>query len=161
MPLIKKAAIDKIGNFVDHLKSCEDWEFWLRCANNDLTFHFLEKEQTRSLMRLHPSSMTKNRSVMLESMIEVREHINTAVKDEKLKKLNNDFLINDWIEFALVKQEHENIAQGQSYLSEKKNEINSKRIQLFQRLMTILPPQKSLICLRLIRSFMKKKYYSN
>jgi len=160
MPLIKKSAIDRIGGFADHLKSCEDWEFWLRCANHNLIFHFLDKKNTRSLMRLHPSSMTKNRTIMLESMIEVREHINKMVEDENLKKINKDFLVNDWIEFAIVKQEHDHKQVGENYLLEKKNQVNSKRISFFQPLIKILSPQKSLIILRLIRSFMKKKYYS-
>jgi len=161
MPLIRKSAIDRIGHFTYELKSCEDWEFWLRCASNNLKFHYLDLKDTRSLMRVHPNSMTKNRTVMLESMIEVRERISEMVEEKKLLELNNEFLINDWIEYSIVLQQNNSKQDGYKYLAEKKMKVDSLRLKLFSVITRLLPPEMSLKVLRSIRSVMKKRHYAS
>ncbi|MEM7102984.1 MAG: glycosyltransferase [Bacteroidota bacterium] len=159
MPLIRKEAVEKIGRYKVNLRSCEDWEFWLRFANHNYNFKFLNAENTFGIMRLHPLSMTKNRTVMLSSMIEVRQIIEEMVEDDDLKQLNQKFLINDKIELAIVKQQHEGKRLGINYM---KSEFRTKpglRYFFFRLLLNIFPPKWSLFILSLVRMIMKRYYY--
>ncbi len=161
MPIVRRKSVIEIGKFTTHLRSCEDWEFWLRCCSNDLNFKYVDAKNTRSLIRLHPSSMTRNRTVMLTSMIEVRELIFDMVKEDKqLTKLNHKFIINDWIELALVQQKHESKEVGTQYIEEKRKTVFSLRLMIFPIFMKLFPVSLNLFILSIIRSVMKKWYYS-
>jgi hypothetical protein len=33
--MIKRSVFNKIGNFREDMRYCQDWEFWLRCVKNN------------------------------------------------------------------------------------------------------------------------------
>lgn len=64
-PIYKKKIFYEQGGFNEQLKSLEDWEFNLRCALNDYTFqHIGYQEDSKTLIRLHNSSMMRNEKQM-------------------------------------------------------------------------------------------------
>ena len=161
MPLLKLSSVNSINGFKEHLRSCEDWDFWIRCAYNDFKFKYLKLKNTRSLVRIHPSSMTQNRTTMLQSMIEVRQLIDDMVENQKpLLQLNHKFLINNWIEMAIVKQQHESKQNAFEYLNKQQSSTSSIRMSLFNLTMRLLPPKLNLKLLAVIRSMMKKYYFN-
>ncbi len=158
MPLIKKSSL-KGMLFKTDLRSCEDWYFWLSCCQLNLRFEYVNKPNMRCLIRLHPTSMTKNRTTMLTSMIEVRDLIDEFDIPDDLRTLNAKFKVNDWIELALVKQRFESPQIAREYLRERKGERSSRRMQLFSFLLRIFPNTLNLKLLSGVRSFMKKTHY--
>lgn len=159
MPLLKIDAVNSINGFVEHLRSCEDWDFWIRCAYHDFKFKYLKQKNTRSLVRIHPSSMTKNRTTMLKSMIEVREIIHEMDIKDELKQLNQKFLVNHWVEMALVKKQFESMESAEGYLKDKIKQSSSFRMKFFKRTMAMFGIELNLKLLAVIRSMMKKYYY--
>ncbi len=66
-PLIRKSVFDRIGLFNTKLIAVEDWEFWCRCAFQDVNFRFDNSEGTMALVRFHEGSMSKNIKRMYEA----------------------------------------------------------------------------------------------
>lgn len=159
MPLIKKESVLRIGAFKEGMKSCEDWEFWLRCAYNNFQFQYIDEAGLRSKMRLHPSSMTRNRMVLVANMIIVRELLDEKLEDENLRKLNKAYMVNDVIEMGLVKQEFEDKTIGKNYMLAKAKQLPSWRLSAFQSLASVLSYSANIFLIDLVRSIMKKYHY--
>ncbi len=161
MPLIKREAVIAVGSFSAHLKSMEDWDFWLRCALADLNMKYIDKKNTRSLMRLHDSNMTKKRPLMVEGLVKMREGLLAGMieGDQTLKKCNQKLLISDWIELALVKYKYTSKEEGSKYLADKRLKVSSFRLSCFSLFMKIFPNKFNLFLLSLSRTFMKKWLY--
>lgn len=160
MPLLKKSAmLEKVGLFTEDLKSCEDWEFWIRCALGNMNFSFLDAPETLALMRLHPSSMTKNRKVMIDSMIEVRNRIQSDLPNEELKKLNQNFLNNELIELCVEHQRFESFFGGTKKMWALGRQRKSIKMLLFSVFSVFAPHRFKLFILGLMRSFQKKRGY--
>ena len=158
-PMIKKDAVLRIGLYKEHLRSCEDWEFYLRCMYNNLQVKYVDGPETLSLIRLHPNSMTRNRTVMINHMILVRSMVQEKLDDPVLKRLNEKFLINDLIELSIVSQQFENKKNGQKVLQQAIKDKSSFRLFLFKLLHKIFPPKFNLVILSIVRTIMKKWYY--
>lgn len=156
MPLLRREALEKTGLFKRDLRSCEDWEFWFRCARLDLNFVYQDAPGTLSLMRMHDTSMTRNRTTMLSSIIEVRELINKEVGDPELVEWNNQLILNDKIELAVVKLQHESKANAIDYLQQLKREAQSLRVNFFSWLIPKVKPTHSLFALSIVRTLMKR-----
>lgn len=114
MPMLRRTTLlNVIGLFVHDLRSCEDWEFWQRCCYTDINFAYLDAPKTWSLMRLHPNSMTRNRTVMMDSFIEVRQRLCQHLQhDPALLALNNALMNNAYIERAIITQQLEGHLKG-------------------------------------------------
>lgn len=69
-PLIRKQAIDSVGEFDPTLRSCEDWDFWLRLAAR---WFFVVVPKTQIFYRLSSSSMSSKVEVMEEAHLIVIE----------------------------------------------------------------------------------------
>ena len=156
MPLLRKEALEKTGLFKRDLRSCEDWEFWFRCARLDLNFVYQGAPETLSLMRMHDTSMTRNRVTMLSSIIEVRELMNESIDDPNLIKWNNKLILNDKLEMAVVKLQHESEESAISYLKNLKAEASSIRVKLFSWFIPKIKPSNSLFALSVVRTLMKR-----
>lgn len=68
---IKKEAVTAIGNFDSILKSCEDWDFWIRAAK--LGFKILSIPEILVAYRYLPESMSRNPKQMYEALLMVSE----------------------------------------------------------------------------------------
>lgn len=158
IPLLRKSALDKTGLFREDLKSCEDWEFWFRCAYHNLQFEWLNVPSTRSLMRLHATSMTKNRSVMIQAMLEVRQIFDQYLKGQaSLLHLNQTFRVFQSIEWMLHLWQHEGRNAAINYYQQHGKGL---RFGLFRSLASLIGPQRCYPVLAAIRSFYKKWYYA-
>jgi len=94
-PLIRKSVFDKIGLFNTKLIAVEDWEFWCRCAFQNVNFRFNNSLGTLALVRFHEGSMSKNMKRMFEAACVARntiEHLiqkmNTQEDSSQLFKRN-------------------------------------------------------------------------
>ena len=77
-PLIRKSVFDKIGLFNTKLIAVEDWEFWCRCAFQNVNFRFDNSLGSQALVRFHESSMSKDMKRMYEAACVARvtlEHL--------------------------------------------------------------------------------------
>lgn len=76
-PLYSKKIFLKIGLFNEKLKSLEDWEFNLRCALNNYTFHHVGyADDSKVLIRLHEESMMRNQELMIANQLLFNEICN-------------------------------------------------------------------------------------
>jgi glycosyltransferase involved in cell wall biosynthesis len=74
-PLFRKADLEEVGYFDDALPSHEDWDFWLRWGFAGKRFHGLDAPGTRTLVREHAESLSRNTITMAETRLMVRERI--------------------------------------------------------------------------------------
>lgn len=160
MPMLRRERVqDYIGLFVRDLRSCEDWEFWIRCAYKNVQFAYLDAPNTLSLMRLHPNSMTRNRTVMLASIIEVRQRLRQHLNSARLLRLNERLMNNDYIEQCMVIQQFEGHFKGAGQAFRWAWKRKSFWMFLWALLLTVFPPTWSLRLLSWQRSAQKRWYY--
>lgn len=91
-PLIRMKAIESVGEFDPTLRSCEDWDFWLRLAAR-WTFVVVPKPQI--LYRLSSGAMSSKIKVMEEAHLTVIEKAFQSVPIE-LQPLKNQVLANTY-----------------------------------------------------------------
>ncbi|MEN9519552.1 MAG: hypothetical protein RLZZ381_2140 [Cyanobacteriota bacterium] len=74
--LIRRAAIESTGKFDPTLKSCEDWDYWLRLATR---WHFAVVPKHQLLYRRTPESLSSKVEVMKEtSLIAIKKAYQAA-----------------------------------------------------------------------------------
>ena len=83
-PLIRKSVFDKIGLFNTKLIAVEDWEFWCRCAFQNVNFRFDNSLGSQALVRFHEGSMSKNMKRMFEAACVARNTI-----EQLIQKMNS------------------------------------------------------------------------
>jgi glycosyltransferase involved in cell wall biosynthesis len=79
-PLIRKSVFDRIGFFNTKLIAVEDWEFWCRCAFQEVIFHFDNSIGTHALVRFHEGSMSKSMKRMYEAACVARKTIERFIR---------------------------------------------------------------------------------
>lgn len=84
-PLIRREVIESVGTFDPTLKSCEDWDFYLRLAAK---WNFALVKKAQIIYRQSPSAMTSNLNVMEKySFIVIERAFNVAPPElQHLKK---------------------------------------------------------------------------
>lgn len=87
-PLVRREVVDRVGPFDVRLPPAEDWDYWLRCALAGARFRFTEVEGTLALVRLHPTSSSRNRIRMHRAMLMIRKKLEALVNDTELLALN-------------------------------------------------------------------------
>lgn len=78
-PLIRRQAIDSVGEFDPTLKSCEDWEYWLRLAAR---WHFVVVPKPQILYRQTSGAMSSQIEVMEKYHLIVIERAFQSVPPE-------------------------------------------------------------------------------
>lgn len=74
--IVRRCLLAKTGLFEPSLKSCEDWDLWLRCALAGARFHTESRIAAR--YRDVPGSMSKNIERMWRSNVEVARRYSKA-----------------------------------------------------------------------------------
>jgi len=87
-PMFRRQVFERVGRFDTRLPPLEDWEFLFRCAVSGQTFHFLNSEDTLTLVRWHPSSITHDTTKVRRASVMVREKIDAAVSQPELRNIN-------------------------------------------------------------------------
>lgn len=83
---LKSSLINELGNFDESLKSCEDWDLWLRVAKSGHQIRTISELLVR--YRYVSSSMSKNAKVMYLSLTEVTQR---AVRVDKRIPFKSEF----------------------------------------------------------------------
>lgn len=77
--LIRRQTLDSVGNFDSTLKSCEDWDYWLRVA---ASWHFVVVPKHQVFYRRSPNSMSSKVEVMRrEALIAMGKAYKSAPAD--------------------------------------------------------------------------------
>jgi len=89
-PLLRRSVVSDTGLFDGRVKGVEDWEYWLRCAICDKRFHFQDTEDSRTLIRIHPNSMSTDARMMLRSTLRMHQQLAAAISDREASRLNRE-----------------------------------------------------------------------
>lgn len=114
-PLLRASLLDKVGLFSEHLRSMEDWEFWLRCALAGAFFHYDDHPDTWALVRVHSSSLSQNHQRMMTYVGKVREQLIPLLKshgDESITVRNQELLESARLENAVHNIQRGNVLAG-------------------------------------------------
>ncbi len=88
--LLRRQAIELAGKFEPTLKSCEDWDFYIRLANSS---HFVVVPKNQIIYRKAPGSMTSKAKVMEQEALRVIDKAYQTAPLE-LQYLKNQSLAN-------------------------------------------------------------------
>jgi hypothetical protein len=91
-PLIRHRVIETCGLFDENLKAHEDWEYWIRCALNDVNFVYFDSPGTLTLIRYHAASMSLDPFLMLRTSREIHRKLAAFLNDSDLKSANENEL---------------------------------------------------------------------
>lgn len=111
-PLLRRGVVEAVGPFDVRTPPAEDWDYWLRCALAGLLFKFAEIEGTLALVRLHPTSSSRNRVKMYRSMLLIRSKLGALVEDKGLRALNRRLTAVEEGELALEEVKHGGSLKG-------------------------------------------------
>lgn len=91
-PLTRRGLVERVGPFDEELPPVEDWDFWLRCAEEGARFHFSDMEGTRALVRSHPASSSKSRLRLVSSILLMRKRLAGRLGDAEARRVNAELL---------------------------------------------------------------------
>lgn len=111
-PLIRKEVFQKAGLFNTKLKSVEDWELWIKCANKNLKFQYIEDVHTKVFIRTHQNSMMKNNLQMLNNQIIMRKSIGKLLEKKQIRNKNQRVLNKLYGEKGLFLIQNKNFILG-------------------------------------------------
>jgi glycosyltransferase involved in cell wall biosynthesis len=77
--LVRRKVMSSVGPF--EAAANEAYDYWVRCALQGTRFHFEDHEGARAVVRLHSSSMSRNRRKMIQSELLVHRRIASSVRD--------------------------------------------------------------------------------
>jgi glycosyltransferase involved in cell wall biosynthesis len=80
--LARRKVISSVGPF--EAAANEAYDYWVRCALQGTRFHFEDHEGARAVVRLHSSSMSRNRRKMIGSELLVHHRIAGSVRDREI-----------------------------------------------------------------------------
>jgi glycosyltransferase involved in cell wall biosynthesis len=89
-PLIRRKVIETCGLFDESLRAHEDWDYWIRCALNDVNFAYLDHPETFTLIRYHVASMSMDPFLMLRTNREILRKLEAFLNDVDLKSANEE-----------------------------------------------------------------------
>lgn len=103
-PLIRKQAIESVGEFCPELKSAEDWDYWLRLAAR---WNFVVVPQHQILYRRSSSSMSSKLNTIKQETLVVLEKAFSSAPVE-LQHLKHQSFSNVYLYYAEVYLENLN-----------------------------------------------------
>ncbi|HEX4343304.1 MAG TPA: glycosyltransferase, partial [Verrucomicrobiae bacterium] len=99
--MVRSDLLQLVGLFDTTLPSCEDWDLWLRMAENGMLVAGIKEPLVR--YRRWPGNMTKNRLVMAESKIAVLEKNLRQTRHPELRPIYQHALTNLKARLELVR----------------------------------------------------------
>lgn len=107
-PIYKKEVFNLVGFFDISLAALEDWDFHFRCALHNLVFeHIGYANKTKTLIRIHPESMTSNAEKTRNQVALFQKHIqknklyvnyfDVRMEDKSIRKRNKREKMTDLI----------------------------------------------------------------
>lgn len=80
--LLRRKVLSRVGPF--EAAANEAYDYWVRCALEGTRFHFEDHDSARGIVRLHSSSMSRNRRKMIQSELLVHHRIGGSVSDREV-----------------------------------------------------------------------------
>ncbi len=74
-PLLSKKCVEEAGFFDENMKALEDWDFWMKCALRNYSFSFHKDKDDLALVRVHASSLSKEKKGMKKGNFMFLQHI--------------------------------------------------------------------------------------
>ena len=62
--LLRRSVVEDIGYFNEAMRTCEDWDYWFRCAYFGKSFQYFSSSDEKVYVRGHGSNMSGNRKNM-------------------------------------------------------------------------------------------------
>ena len=90
--LTRKSLLDRVGGFDETLPPLEDWDLWLRCAIAGARFDYQPFPETRSLVRSHRASSSKNQTAMAAAEVRLRRKLSRLLPDQASRRVNAQLL---------------------------------------------------------------------
>lgn len=87
-PLVRRSVFNAVGQWNVDLEAHEDWEFWLRCAIANIKIAFYNCPDSLALIRMHPESMSNDKSRMHRTIVKMRIAIGNTLKEPALRLIN-------------------------------------------------------------------------
>jgi glycosyltransferase involved in cell wall biosynthesis len=91
-PLLRSSVIDHVGAFDVTLTPVEDWQYWIRCAATNFSFHYDDAEESRALVRYHLLSDSADGRRMLRATVRMRKAVAALSLNAEMKALNQYLL---------------------------------------------------------------------
>jgi len=98
--LFRSSIVKEVGFFNENMITCEDWNYWFRCAYKEKQFLFDDDDRSRVYVRSHGINMSGNRKNMWIGKIFFRKEVSQLLRtsDSIPPFLNtliqrNDFLL--------------------------------------------------------------------
>jgi hypothetical protein len=89
-PMYPASLFKTVGDFDESLRALEDWDFHIRCVSAGYKFHHYYSNSSRTLIRLHDSSMMRDQKLLDENFFRLISKHNlrtiTPAKKELLIK---------------------------------------------------------------------------
>lgn len=98
--MVRREVFDKVGSFDESFRFNEDWMFWLRCLNAGCRFDFVDRPDSRALVRRHESNATLDQWNIFYFRTKMREAFDQYTSIEELKSYNQQLLSQD-IDFLM------------------------------------------------------------
>jgi glycosyltransferase involved in cell wall biosynthesis len=97
--LLRSAAVNQAGRFDPGLRSCEDWDFWLRIAAHG--GRFVPVEAALAYYRRYPTSLSQNVALMYETALTViRRHATKhgdCVSCRRSSAIGRSYAFTNWV----------------------------------------------------------------
>jgi len=117
-PLIRRSVLSRVGGFAIGLRRWEDWDLWLRCALAGSAFLWddCDDPDALSYVRVHESSNSQDRVAMAKAALHVRQQVQRHLCHEKLRRLNQVGVHQQWASLGILEGLGEHPASGVRYL---------------------------------------------
>ncbi|WP_443940068.1 glycosyltransferase family 2 protein [Pedobacter sp. MW01-1-1] len=104
-PLYPSQVFKEVGFFDEQLTALEDWDFHIRCINNNYTFHHHFEEHTYTLIRLHDDSMMRNQKLLDTNFFSLllKHNLSTSNSESSQKSNTTNEHIKDFIPPIVLK----------------------------------------------------------
>jgi glycosyltransferase involved in cell wall biosynthesis len=79
-PLLKRNVIDDTKGFYEGLNWVEDWDFYFRCLAQNYDVIYDSAESSFSFIRVHPTSLSRNKTMMLEQSLIARTRVKSILE---------------------------------------------------------------------------------
>lgn len=87
MPIFRRKLLARSGIFLDILRGAEDWDLWFRIIALGIEIHYDANPQSLALVRVHPTSASRDTDAMRRFSLLVRKRINRTLIKLGLPKL--------------------------------------------------------------------------
>jgi glycosyltransferase involved in cell wall biosynthesis len=91
--LFRSSILRDVGFFNQGMVTCEDWNFWFRCAFSSKTFLFFDDNYSKVFVRSHGANMSGNRKNMWIGRVHFHKEVARLLESDKQKLAGHSTII--------------------------------------------------------------------